>query len=461
MEERERELRGILPIAKLDENIVKLLDKEVSNTELLKELNRVFTQKNLNLKTIPCLFDETKDVSDMTDIEKIAFSEVCHEVLERQDKTWYKDFDVKKYFSDQSLMEYDTYINVEEPVTEIFFPIARKKGDYDYRTELTGKQVYEYMKHMLLLYNKKTQRATTIKKLGTEGTVTRQISLNRKGTKEIKDLVLAGDFEESEVILNVRLIKGKKPQLEFNELFKDTGIGELLIIPNYDRESDYTTYVEIIDGFHRLKGIYDAVEEYKEETGKWLDFSIGAKIVLADQDRALRIVAQTFKRTDTNKDFLKGIEQTDISRFLDKLINNSRELKDNVEYTIEECKLFNKLTYKSVLVKTLEKLDIKYSDISEVAYLTEDMAEKLDLIINLVKKRIKKDLNYSYLLEPNMFIIYLKASYLLTKIERGHIKAIEEMIDKLTSIEKDELNKFGIGKPRYQINNIFNLINEV
>ena len=108
------------PMKKLDGEIAEVLDKEINNFELLNKLNDIYTKKNLNLKTISCLFEETKDIDEMTTIEKIAFAEACYEVFKEQGKeSWYRKFEVDRYFSQQDLMYYDTYIDKREIIDEL------------------------------------------------------------------------------------------------------------------------------------------------------------------------------------------------------------------------------------------------------------------------------------------------------------------------------------------------------
>lgn len=454
----EQKVKALLPTKKLDDNIIKLLDEEVLNRELIEALNQEFARKKLNGKTVPCLFDETKSVEDLTEVEKMTFAEVCFNVLKKQDKSWYEDFNIEKYFSNQDLMFYECYVNKEEIINEMHFKNCIKINDNNYRTNMSGKQVYQYFKNMLILYNKSTQRASKLKKLGTKDKYTRTVSLNKKAVREIADEILNKTFEESEIILNIRLIKGKTPQFKF-DAYSIEGVGDITIVPNYDRSSKYCTFCEIIDGYHRASGMIEAVGEHYEKTGKWLDTSIGVKIVLADYDRALRIISQTFKRTDTNKQWLKSLEKNDNGKFVDKVISSSKVLKDNVENTIEECIAFKKETYKSILIDVVDELNIEVNDIAVSTYTSYEMAQKLDELVSIVKMKIKNDKDYQYMLMPNMYILYFKMAYLLT-MTGDTIKKYNYILDKLMSLTDLEIKDLKLDKSQFSFNNIFNLIYE-
>lgn len=450
------------PTKKLDDEIFEVLDKEINNYELLNKLNDIYTKKNLNLKTISCLFEETKEIDEMTVIEKIAFAEACYEVFKDQGKeNWYRKFEVERYFSQQDLMYYDTYIEQKEIIDEMYFENCRKIDDYNYRGIMTGRQVFEYLSNMLLLYNKDTQRASTLTKIGTKDKWVRKITLNKKSVRDMADKIKAKKFEESEVILNIRLIsKDKTPQFEFEESCIE-GIGNILIKPNYDRSSPYTTYCEILDGYHRLSAISLAMQEYYNEKGEWLDVCIGVKFVLADQERALRIVEDTFKRSDTDKKWLKAIQKNDTTKFIDKFIDNSEYLRDNVTNTYEECVAFHKKTYKSLLVDVVNKLDIKVNSISTSNFMSLELAEKIDELMSLIDADIKGNEEYKYMYSPNIYAGYIKAIYLLTKKENFTLKDYKTIIEKAKNLSNEELKSLKLNSKNFTFKNVFNLFDDV
>lgn len=449
------------PIKDLDKEIQKVLDKESGNFHLLRELNEEFAKKGMNLKNISALFNENKTVEEMDDMEKIAFSNACKVTFEKEGKDWYRDFEVERYFSNKSILNYLTFVNSKPIVDEVFFKNAVKIDNYNYRCIATGKQVYDYINNMLWLYNKTTQRAGKLKKIGDK--YTRSISLNKKAVREIADSVLDGTFEESEIILNLRKIKGKKQQFVFKE-GKIENIGDITIVPEYNVNSEHLTFLEIIDGYHRLSGIKMAMEEHYQKTNEWLECKIGVKLVIADMNRALRIISQTFKRTDTNRDWLKAIEKTDTTIFVDDIIKNSKMLKGNVENTFEECQAFNGRTYKTVLIDSVKKLEIPVDDIVESSFCSSGIAKNIDLIVSFVDKKIKEDSKYKFLNYCNMYIVYTRYAYMLYISEYSDTEVIikcKELIDFLSQLGDEMASEYKLNLKNFNFNNIFNLISEV
>ena len=94
-------------IDKLKLEINKLLKEEFDNTELKKSLNQSFASKNLNLKTIPLLFEGKKFVEQLNDYELIAFCKGAYNIFRSN-----KNLNPNNYFSDAMLEGYKNYICV-------------------------------------------------------------------------------------------------------------------------------------------------------------------------------------------------------------------------------------------------------------------------------------------------------------------------------------------------------------
>ena len=75
-------------IDKFKLEINKLLKEEFDNTELKKSLNESFASKNLNLRTIPLLFEGKKFVEQLNDYELIAFCKGAYNIF-RSNKWFY------------------------------------------------------------------------------------------------------------------------------------------------------------------------------------------------------------------------------------------------------------------------------------------------------------------------------------------------------------------------------------
>ena len=392
-------------IEELDILLNKVVDKEVNNFKLQKEINKGFLEKGLNPNIVKCLFSGTKLVSDMNDMEKMTFADCCYKNLNN------KNFDIGNYYSDNKIVEWGNYMSVSEKISEIYCEDFRRIDSYEYHGDFTYEQVYKYMKNILWLYYPSTQRSSKYKETSSN-TVVREINVNKKSVNEISELILKGKFEATEIILNCMLFKGKTPQIMFEKKYKE--IGDLTIKPNYDIHNDNYTICTILDGYHRVIGICKAVEIHYEKTGEWLNGKISCKLVLADIVRAKRIVELVFKRTDDDKSWLKSLEQSDYTEFVDMVVSNSSILKDNVADIYEQCKYKNKLTYKVVLNDTVKKLNIDVRNKSTALFVALDMAKMIDNIFNIIEESNDGKFNFDkYYNIPNMFVGYMTIAYLM------------------------------------------------
>lgn len=415
-------------LEELEIALTNVVNNNIENVKFQKILNQSFERKNLNKRMVKCLFSGTKIVSDMNDMEKITFADACYRYFEN------KKYDAANYFSSTKLAEWLNYVDISEKIDNVVCEDFKRINSYEYHGGFTYKQVYEYMKNILWLYYPSTQRSSRYRET-TNGTMIREININKKAVNEIASLILDGKFEATEIILNCMLIKEKTPKFIFEKKYKE--IGDITIKPNYDINSEDYTIITILDGYHRILGICKAVEMYLENTGQWLQGEISCKLVLADLVRAKRIVELVFKRTDDDKNWIKSLEKSDYTEFVDLLISNSNILKNNVADIYEQCKYNNKITYKVILTETIKKLNIDVANKSLSLFLANDMAKIIDtlfeLINNIKEKKYVFDEKYDI---PNMFIGYITIAYKLRNenINVGeYLKLITAMKEKVNS----------------------------
>ena len=106
---------------KLKLEINKIIKNEFDNVELKKSLNQSFASKNLNLKTIPLLFDEKKFVEQLNDFELIAFCKGAYNIFKNN-----KALNPNNYFSETMLNSYKNYIFTTEEINTIYLKCVHK-----------------------------------------------------------------------------------------------------------------------------------------------------------------------------------------------------------------------------------------------------------------------------------------------------------------------------------------------
>lgn len=382
----------IRPINELYLEINKLIQKEYDNIELKRSLNEEYVSKGLNPKTVVLLFDEKVLPQQLNEIQLIAFCNGVYNIFRN------KEYNAKTYFSEAMINSYKNYINVEELINRIKLNNVIRVNDFDYVTVIKYKDLYEYFSSNLIQYNMSIQRYSTFKKLGQEYIKTPTVDMDT--IHSIEQTALEGKLEMTQIVLTLLVQGNEIPKIVFKE--KIDNMGELII--------DEPIYCN--EGFHRLTGICSSVAKYKVKTGKWLDGELSVRIVIADKSKAIRIMRQSFLRSNTNQDYLKAITENDVTIFLDKVINQSK-LKGHISDTFEECKAMKTYTYRTIMIDILNKCDISYNNKSEVLIKSKKFGEYIDIIIDFMGE---------FKLIPNLYAMLLYCAY---KIDRNNYDGIE------------------------------------
>lgn len=390
----------------------KIIYTEVQNRDLYRYLVELFTKKGFGGEKIGGIFSHTISVSTLSNVELIAFGEGCYEVLKDPE---FNNENLQKYFSDKDFINYKTAkFKNDEIITQMFFPYMRRVDNFTFIGRITYQQIYEYLRNGLLIYNPDSQREPELKNVGTIGGYVTDISLNTNSVVEIGELMFNKDFEENQIILNIRLTEeNTDPDYEFIPKLDDV-IGDLIITPHtQDVNAKNFTIVEILDGFHRIKGAIYAVEKQLAEDGTWLTGGLDVRIVMKDITEAQRVVRQVFKRSDTNEEHLKSYDIDNSTIVIDALVASSKILDKHVASTYINYMVEQALTYKTILttaVKEYSELDINSVTVQRLG--AKQLASCIDNIILYIKETYyNNDIEYmkknSQLLDVNMFVGYI------------------------------------------------------
>ena len=135
---------------------------------------------------------------------------------------------------------------------------------------------------------------------------------------------------------------------------------------------------------------------------------------------------------------------------MDKVINQSKVLNDNVANTYEEYKAFNKLTYRTIMIDVLNRVDIEYNNSAVVLIKSKKYAEIIDILYELLKDF---DLLAS---EIAMFI------FIAYKIDKSGAEGIEPyytVAEAIEDITEEQKKSWGLNTKNVKINAIINYIN--
>jgi len=445
--ETKQEQQGVIIYSQdnLNKELQNVINKEFKNIGLIKSINIELAQKNMNSNIVSALFtDGTITVDKLSQMEKIAITKVCHEVL------GIEKLNYKKYLENGELIDYNGFNNIEEPIKVVVLPYLQKVDDYNYVGRITYEQIYNYIKFVLFRYNKLSQRAYRTKSLGTKDESARVIDIKQDNVNAMTTLILDNKLEDTQIIVNVRLPEGKEkfdPDYHFKSIDEEKlpFIGTLYITPNYDLESDGFTVIDMLDGFHRMLAVYQAVEKYKTENkGAILQGGLDIRVVLRSLSDAQEIIRQIFERSDTNPEFIKGFKQGDDVNFLKLIEENSKILKGEIELNFEERKMSKSLTYKTILLDALTLTEIPFQKKGLVRDIAKQLGSTIDELVEIIKtKYFNDDINQmkrdSSLLDCNMFVGYLAIANTMRVL--GDYNRIDEIVDNIYSIPESELKK--------------------
>lgn len=346
----------------------------INNKELLKAINHNFSRKGLDRRIIYMLYNDLKSVDELDDITKICILEASYGVL-KQDR-----LKMDNYFGVNKIAQYETYINVEEPLDEVVLDGITEHED-SYTGTISYEEIYNFMNNNLLIYYKETQREGKLTKLGDKYIKT--ISINKKNIKEMSDLAIQGHLAPSEIKLNIPLFSEEvEPQISFKSEYKD--IGKLYIKPEYNNP-DTKTLLTIADGYHRILAIVDAVGKHLAKTGEMLQGYMLVTITTKTVEEIKQVILQTFKRSQTSREFLKTLESNDYTKFVDNILKN---VNLPVVNTYADLKTGDHIiTYKTLLVDVVKCMGIKVNSRSASVIISKEIAENMEVILDYMKSK--------------------------------------------------------------------------
>ena len=417
-------------INKLEIELNKIIQKEFDNSELKRELNNEFLKKGLSPKTITLLFDGKKFINQLNEFELIAFTKSCYKHFNNS------IYNPEKYFSNMTLEGYRNYIFVSEEINIIKLHNFIEVNDTEYQGVVSYKQIYELMNNGLLIYDMNCQREATYQRLGKDNWI-KTPTIDSKSVENMERLILEGKLETSQIVLTLLIDDETIPKFKFDKLYENIG--------------DITCQaLTLNDGTHRVLSICKAIANNLVKNNKYIEGSIGVRLIIADLQRAKSIMAQSFMKSDVSTDFKKSITEDDKSIFLDKIINNSKVLKDNVGVTYEEAKFLNKKTYRTLLLDILKYIDIDYNNKSEVLIKSKKMAEQVDILNDFI--------------ETNNMVIYglfLYLAYKITELDKEEIDIYYKISETIENLTEQKIKEWGLNNKNTKLNSIINSFNKL
>lgn len=418
------------------------------NDKLLSNLKKEFISKNLNMININNIVNKNITFNSLLINEQIAFIKACLETLK-----WETKLNLNSWFSNQELNDYDGMIEISDEFllsNVVKFKGFKQINNNQYIGSITVKDLALGLKNGFWSYNFDTQRRPNIIKVGSKDSdnYIKLPTVNKESVKEIKELLKNNKYNFDELKFNIRLIRGKQPQVDIKyyidningnipeELQEEfSKFCDIVVKLNPENSSSNLTLIDNIDGWHRSLATAEAVFEYYSEYGEWLEGEFPMSLYMVDVPTARDIVLQGFKRNDnvansgTNKN--RKINNSQI--FFDELIKKVKKIKNKITDDWGRASK-ESLIYRANMEKMIRVLGIPISTVSDRNFLSEDLSEILNRILNYLYADIfnRNEADFTKnIYSKNNFSIYLTAAWLLRNEEN-----IEEYIRYIYNLQE-------------------------
>lgn len=443
------------------DNLQLIINKNDYNKSMINDLAMKFNEKGFSMQRPNQIFGGASPLESLEKKELLALTKGIYDITKD------KNINPKEYFSAAELEAFKKYKKAKEEIKDkLILKNAVQIDDLQWICPFWSlEEIYEAHNNAQLSYNFNTQREATYKETKT-GEIIITATLNKESVKEIADEMYANKFTPNLITLNIRLIEGKKPNIKYNENTKD-----LAITPDYDFNSNNTTFIDMIDGWHRTNGSLWAVDRAKQENKK-LKGGLVVLITCMTEEEAKNYIARESKKNDMSKEYIKSLTNDDYNKIARNINDygddNNNILKDKIANTREELKYTDKFTTMEIIREGLKQTDLDIKDALDVRMKLPKMIEIITILINyILKYKFKNDINElkeSAFLQPNIFVGYIAIADEL-KNEKEYLDKLLKVVDKLISKPNKDFSGLGIYSKQLQNKKIYeyfkNLIKEV
>lgn len=243
----------------------------------------------------------------------IGFNKVINEIFDLE-----SPINISEHFTQYEIGEYKSakikVVDKEDYFTVVFNNVDQITANHYICTKETYYNISDLVNNGIFTYNFSTQRQATRRIFN--GNIIKEPTINKKSVKEITNDMAEGIFHSNPISLNIRRITG-------HEKFEYIAEERSLII-NVDNE---TTFLDIIDGMHRVLGMVGAVQ--KNPTTQKTSM---INIFHYSEDEAKEFIIQESKRNVINSQHLKILDIRDEWITMAKDINNYGRSMTNILY---------------------------------------------------------------------------------------------------------------------------------
>ncbi len=423
-----------------------VLDDLNYDKKLIKSISNMFTNKGFATNRPQQIISRNIPLESLSNKELLMFVGSLYKV-----KSSLK-INPEDYFSNAEIISLNNLTKQSQKNDELILNNVVQIDDLHWICPfMTLEEIHNAHNNAFLSYNFNTQREATYKET-TTGELIVTATLNVDSVRDISKSMYENKFTPNMITLNVRLLEGKKPNIKYDEKTR-----QLIIEPDYDYESDNTTFIDILDGFHRINGALWSVAKAKDE-GKELKGGLVVSITAMTEEEAKNYIAREAQRNDMSKEYVTALSDDDYNKVIRQLNDYGTELdnilKNKIGNTINDVKFNNKYTTIEFMRKGLEETKLDIKDMFEVKMFIPKVTEITTMLIRYATRRYyNNDVNElsekSNLLEPGMFIGYLAIANEL-KNDKNYFDKVTNIVDYLMNMTRNEYQDLGV----FQLKNL-------
>lgn len=454
------------------DNLQIIINNNDYNKQLINKLSIKFDEKGFSMQRPNQIFSGSAQLESLGNTELLTLTDGLYNLTQNNKNL----INPKDYFSDSEIVRFESYQRpIEEQKDSLILKNVVQIDDLQWICPFwTLEEIYNAQNNAQLSYNFNTQREATYKKTAT-GDILIAATLNKESVRDISEEMFENKFTPNLITLNVRLIDGKKPRLKYNENTK-----ELIIKPQYkfveeDGESeiilDDTTFIDILDGFHRINGALWAIEKAKQEN-KQLKGGLIVSIICMTEAEARNYIAREAKRNDMSEEFTKALTNDDYNKIVAQINDygdkNTNILKNKIADTREELNYTDKLTTSAVIREGIKQTDIDIKDAIEIKMMIPRMIEIINMLISyILRYKFNSDMSKmseSAFLQPNIFVGYIAIANKL-KNDKDYMDKIFKIAELLDNKDRKDFVNLGIYSKNLQQKKVYeyfeNIVKEV
>ena len=252
---------------KLEDNLNLILQDYSNDKKVIEAVTIGLGVKGIPIGKVSGLFSGSIDLSYISEIELCLFTKYFYDQIH--------EFKInpETYFNEVELSVAEQYRYNEKEKTRVMLlhNVDQVEEDLYLCSRETYQNVEKFFSNGLWTYNPNTQRQPLKRKIGDR--IIEVINIDKGKIKEIKTEMIKGTFNTNAIMLNVRRITGSE-NIHYNAKNRT-----LLV------EIDETTFIDLIDGMHRVGGMLKAIEE-KPEINRVTSIYIHHKT----EERALAVI---------------------------------------------------------------------------------------------------------------------------------------------------------------------------